>query len=135
MLSRFGIEPPEIPLIRPFEEDAAVAAELGAALDIMRASRAPEPDPAQVIKATAVSWLRLAADCRDAAAVIGLGEVGERLYELAKVSTAIGLQLVALSIRLASACYRGIEVGPEEPRRGERAYERQPDRTGSIRRA
>lgn len=135
MLSRFGIELPETPLIRPSEDDAAAAAELGAALDMMRRSSTPEPEPGQVLRATAVSWLRLAAECRDAAAFMGFGEVGEHLYELAKVSTAIGLQLVALSIRLASACYRGVEVGPEEPRRGERLYERRPDRAGSVRRA
>lgn len=133
MLSRYGVEPPETPLIRPYEHDAAAAAELGAALDMMRRNGTPEPDPGQVFRATAVSWLRLAAECRDAAAVMGFGEVGEHLYELARVATAIGLQLVALSIRLASACYRGIEVGPEEPRRGERPYERRTVRARVVR--
>lgn len=122
MLSRFGIEPPESPLIRPAEEDAAAAAELGSVLDTMRRSLAPEPEPGQVLRTTAVAWLRLAAECRDAAAIMGFGEVGERLYELGKASAAIGLQLVALSIRLESACHRGIRLGPELPRNSGRHY-------------
>ncbi|GAB3220012.1 hypothetical protein GCM10027447_03850 [Glycomyces halotolerans] len=55
MRSRLGIEEPATPPIRSSEQDASLAAALGATLDNMRKSAAPKPEPEPVVEATAAT--------------------------------------------------------------------------------